>query len=132
MVLMLQREAADRYVAVPGTKEFGAISIFLQAAFAAAPGHRVPAACFYPRPKVDSRLLHLRRRPAPFRFDPAAKALIRACFQQRRKQIGALLRARLAADAAAAWLEILGRAGLGPRSRPEEIPVALWQELRVG
>src|ERR1019366_261268 len=33
MVLMLQREAADRYTATPGTRNFGAISIFLQAAF---------------------------------------------------------------------------------------------------
>ena len=132
MVLMLQREAADRYAASAGTKDFGAISIFLQAAFAVAPGHRVPAACFYPRPEVDSCLLQLRRRPKPFRFAPPVKALIRACFQQRRKQIAALLRGRLPAPAAAAWLDRLGGAGLGPRSRPEEIPVALWQELRVG
>ena len=92
MVLMLQREAAERYMAPPGTKAFGAISIFLQAAFEVGAGHRVPAACFSPRPDVDSHLLHLIRQAAPFRFDPAVKALIRACFQQRRKQIGATLR----------------------------------------
>lgn len=131
MVLMLQREAADRYTARPGTKAFGAISIFLQAAFAVAPGHRVPAACFYPRPDVESRLLHLDRTPAPFRFTPPARALIRACFQQRRKQIAALLRDRLPPPAAAAWLARLAAAGLGPQARPEQIPVALWQELPV-
>jgi 16S rRNA (adenine1518-N6/adenine1519-N6)-dimethyltransferase len=130
MVLMLQREAADRYTARPGTKDFGAISIFLQAAFAMASGHRVPAGCFHPRPDVDSRLLHLARQPAPFRFAPPTKALVRACFQQRRKQIAALLRARAPA-AAAAWLAALAAAGLGPQTRPEQIPVALWRELRV-
>jgi 16S rRNA (adenine1518-N6/adenine1519-N6)-dimethyltransferase len=130
LVLMLQREAAQRYTAHPGTKDFGAISIFIQAAYAAPAGHGVPAGCFYPRPEVDSRLLHLERRPAPFRFSPPVRALIRACFQQRRKQIGALLRSR-APEAAAPWLAVLGAAGLGPQARPEEIPVALWRELRV-
>lgn len=131
MVLMLQREAADRYTARPGSKVFSAISIFLQAAFDVAPGHRVAAACFYPRPDVDSCLLHLARKPAPWLFPARAKALIRACFQQRRKQIAALLRGRIASDAAAEWLAGLTAAGLGPRARPEEIPVALWRELRV-
>jgi 16S rRNA (adenine1518-N6/adenine1519-N6)-dimethyltransferase len=131
MVLMLQREAAERYMAPPGTKAFGAISIFLQAAFEVGAGHRVPAACFSPRPDVDSHLLHLIRQAAPFRFDPAVKALIRACFQQRRKQIGALVRGRLSAGALAEWLAALAGAGLGPQSRPEQIPVALWRRLRV-
>lgn len=131
MVLMLQREAADRYTARPGSKDFSAISIFLQAAFDVAPGYRVAAACFFPRPDVDSCLLHLARKPAPWLFPARAKALIRACFQQRRKQIAALLRGRIAAEAAAEWLAVLTVAGLSPRARPEEIPVALWRELRV-
>jgi len=130
LVLMLQREAAERYTARAGTKDFGAISIFLQAAYAPVAGHNVPAGCFYPRPEIDSRLLHLERLPAPLRFSPPAKALIRACFQQRRKQIGAVLRSR-APEAAAGWLPVLGAAGLGPQTRPEQIPVALWRELRV-
>jgi 16S rRNA (adenine1518-N6/adenine1519-N6)-dimethyltransferase len=131
MVLMLQREAADRYTARPGTKDFSAISIFVQAACDVAPGHRVPAACFYPQPDVDSCLLNLARKPAPFLFTAPVKALIRSCFQQRRKQIAALLRGRLAGAAALAWLAELTAAGLGPRARPEQISVALWQKLRV-
>jgi 16S rRNA (adenine1518-N6/adenine1519-N6)-dimethyltransferase len=85
MELMLQREAADRYAAVPGTPSFGAISIFLQAAFDMAPGHKVSSACFHPRPDVDSALLNLVRKPSPFVFAPEHKVLIRRCFQQRRK-----------------------------------------------
>ncbi len=130
LVLMLQLEAAQRYTAAPGTKQFSAISIALQSAFEVAPGHTVAAACFFPRPDVDSHLLHLVRRPAPFTFAPETKALIRACFQQRRKQLGALLRDRLP-DGGRAWFALLTVTGLGPRSRPEEIPVALWQLLRV-
>lgn len=128
MVLMLQEEAAERYIAQPGGKSFGAISVFLQAAYRADAGHRVAAACFHPRPEIESRLLLLVRRQGPFVFSAAARALIRGCFQQRRKQIGALLRGRLP-DGGAGWLELLGQAGLSFRSRPEQIPVPLWIDL---
>jgi 16S rRNA (adenine1518-N6/adenine1519-N6)-dimethyltransferase len=128
MVLMLQFEAAQRYAAEPGTKLFGAISIFLQSAYGLAPGHKVAAACFYPRPDVESYLLHLVRKPAPHVFPAASKALIRTCFQQRRKQIGALLRDKLP-DGGQAWIAQLSAAGLDARARPEEIPAILWQSL---
>jgi 16S rRNA (adenine1518-N6/adenine1519-N6)-dimethyltransferase len=131
LVLMLQQEAAQRYAAPPGSKTFGAISIFLQAAYAIAPGHKVPAACFHPRPDVESYLLNLVRRPAPFIFDRATKSVIRGCFQQRRKQIGSLLRHLVPPATAAAWLEHLGAAGLSALSRPEDIPVPVWQRLVV-
>lgn len=128
MVLMLQQEAAKRYAARPGTKLFGSISIFLEAAYDLAPGHKVAAGCFFPRPDVESYLLHLVRKSTPFVFSPTVKKLIRGCFQQRRKQIGALLRGQLPDDGAA-WLEELTAAGLSSRSRPEDIPCDLWVKL---
>jgi len=131
LVLMLQQEAAQRYAAQPGTKSFSGISIFLQAAYEIAPGHKVAPGCFYPRPDVDSYLLNLVRRPEPFVFTAANKVLIRECFQQRRKQIGSLIRGKLPPDKAAAWLDRLVAAGLGPQSRPEQIPVAQWREFGV-
>jgi 16S rRNA (adenine1518-N6/adenine1519-N6)-dimethyltransferase len=131
MVLMLQREAGARYTARPGTRSYGAISIFLQAAYEFTPGYRVAAACFHPRPDVDSSLQGFGHRPKPFQFSPEVKALIRRCFQQRRKQLGAFLRMHLPAKAAAGWLAELETAGFGPQARAEQIPVALWQKLRV-
>jgi 16S rRNA (adenine1518-N6/adenine1519-N6)-dimethyltransferase len=131
MVLMLQQEAAQRYVAEPGTKLFGAISIFLQSAYAIEPGHRVPAACFHPRPEVESVLLNLARRAEPFVFAAETKALIRACFQQRRKQLGSILRGRLEPAVAARWFAHLEAAGLGPQARAEQVPVALWRQFAV-
>lgn len=125
MILMLQQEAAQRYTAEPGSKSFGAISIFLQAAYETAGGHRVAAACFHPRPEVESRLLSLRLRPDPARFPPRSRDAIRAIFQRRRKQIGALARAACP-GVERAWMEQLEGAGYSPRSRPEEIPVSLW------
>ena len=129
MVLMLQQEAAQRYTAAPCAKQYSAISIFLQSAFDIAPGHKVSAACFYPRPDIESYLLHLVRKPQPFVFAPETKALIRACFQQRRKQLGALLRGRLPDAAREAWFARLAAAGLTSQARAEEVPVALWRHL---
>ncbi|CAM2803168.1 16S rRNA (adenine(1518)-N(6)/adenine(1519)-N(6))-dimethyltransferase RsmA [Rariglobus hedericola] len=130
LVLMLQQEAAQRYAAKPGSKQFGAISIFLQSAYDIAPGHKVAAACFHPRPDVESYLLNLVRKPAPFVFDPEVKLLIRSCFQQRRKQLGALLRDKLP-DGGAAWFVELTAAGYSPQSRAEDVPVAVWQKLQI-
>lgn len=126
LVLMLQLEAAQRYMAKPGSKQFGSISIFLQSAFDIAPGHKVSSACFHPRPDVDSYLLNIVRKPRPIFFPRKAKLSIRACFQQRRKQIGTLLRGQLP-DGGQAWIESLVAAGQSPTVRPEDIPLALWQ-----
>ena len=127
MVLMLQQEAAQRYLAEPGTKSFGAISIFLRSAYEVFPGHDVAAACFNPRPDVESHLLNLRLRSTPVRFPAPAKALLRACFQQRRKQLGAVLRQRL--PATVPWREILATHGLDERVRAEQVPIPCWQAL---
>lgn len=125
MVLMLQREAAERYAASPGSKSFGAISIFLQSAFDVAPGHAVSAACFHPRPEVDSCLLHFVRKSRPVVLPPANRDLIRALFQQRRKQIGSMIRDRVP-DRGDTWFAILAEHGLTPKARAEEIPVHVW------
>lgn len=129
MVLMLQREAAQRYVAAPGSKQFGAISIFVQSAFLPERGHKVAASCFHPAPDVESYLLNLVRRPQPFLFPAETKAVIRTIFQQRRKQLGSVVRERLPADRAAAWLQAVAAAGLGPTARAEQVPVHVWQQL---
>lgn len=125
MVLMLQREAADRYAAVPGTRNYGAISIFLQAAYRIGPGHKVGANCFHPRPDVDSSLMNLVRREAPFVFTPLQKSAVRRCFQQRRKQVGAVLRELAGADHGA-LMELLAGEGYSPTARAEAIPFAVW------
>jgi 16S rRNA (adenine1518-N6/adenine1519-N6)-dimethyltransferase len=131
MVLMLQREASDRYTAAPGSKSFGAISIFLQAAYDTAPGHRVSSACFHPRPDVDSALLNLVRKTDPFVFARQHKTLIRRCFQQRRKQMGAIIR-DLIPGQEALWRELLATGGFLSSVRAEALPVPMWIKLVSG
>lgn len=123
MVLMLQKEAADRYQAPHGSKSFGAISIFLQAAFEKAAAHPVSAACFYPRPDVDSVLLSLTRREEPVIFPEPFKAIVRQLFIQRRKQVGGVLRK---IDPSGTVMAALEASGTTPETRAEDIPLATW------
>lgn len=128
MVLMLQKEAGDRYAASHGTKSFGAISIFLQSAYAITGKHLVAAACFHPAPKVDSILLRLDLRPDARRFPRAARDCVRRIFTQRRKQLGALCR-KDPEPAALSWFEALRARGISATIRPEELSLDSWQKL---
>lgn len=128
LVLMMQKEAADRLTASPGSKAFGAVSIFLSAAYQRAGLHRVSRSCFHPVPGVDSQLLHLERRPTPFLFSLPARAAIRGLFTQRRKQIGHLLQGDAPLQP---WLEILPRFNCSRTSRPENIPLEVWLEFPI-
>jgi len=128
LVLMLQRESAERFTAPPGTPERGAISIFTEAALARYGSHPVSHTCFYPEPKVDSVLLCLTRKPDARALHPATKKLIREFFTQRRKQIGSLAR-RTGHPALEHWLEKLPALGLDAKARPEDLPLAAWLEL---
>lgn len=128
MVLMLQKEAGDRYAAPHGSKTFGAISIFLQSAFTVHGKHLVSAQCFHPAPKVDSVLLRLDRKADAVRFSPAARECARRIFTQRRKQLGALCKRDPQAEALA-WFQDLLEQGVPPTIRPEDLPIEHWQLL---
>ena len=128
MVLMLQKEAGDRYAAAHGSKSFGAISIFLQSAYDIAGKHLVAAACFHPAPKVDSVLLRLDLRPDAIQFSTPARECVRRIFTQRRKQLGALCK-KDPEPAAKVWFDSLVEAGLPSTIRPEELPREHWQNL---
>ena len=128
MVLMLQKEAGDRYTASHGSKTFGAISIFLQSAFEVHSKHPVSAQCFHPAPKVDSILLRLDRRTDVIHFSLAARECIRRIFTQRRKQLGVLCK-NDSQDGALVWFNRLLKHGISPTVRPEELAIEHWQSI---
>lgn len=128
LVLMMQKEAADRITAKPGTKAYGAISILIGAAYDRSGVHRVSRSCFYPVPGVDSLLLHLRRKSEPVLFPQNVRGLIRQLFTQRRKQIGSLLAKRPELHP---WLDSLPDFGCSRTTRPEGIPLEAWLRLCV-
>ena len=89
ITLMVQKEVAERICADPGTKEYGAIT--LGVAYYAAPHILavVPSGAFFPRPNVDSAILHLKAHETP-PVDADRECLfelIRAAFGQRRKTL---------------------------------------------
>lgn len=127
MSLMLQKEAADRFAAAGGSKDFAPISICLDAAYKVSARHRVSASCFHPKPAVDSVLLALELRETPFVFKKSTREIMRYVFSQKRKQIAAI------AKGAGGHSEILGAwiegGAFDARSRPERIGVEHWRAL---
>ncbi|MDR2377271.1 MAG: 16S rRNA (adenine(1518)-N(6)/adenine(1519)-N(6))-dimethyltransferase RsmA [Puniceicoccales bacterium] len=132
LVVLLQREAAERFLAPVGTKALGPIALLLQSAYDKVEAHPVSSHCFFPEPAVDSILLSLSLKPEPFRFSRGTKLLLRRLFTQRRKQLGHLMAQYLPPALATTWSDLLRRNGHSPMARPEEIPVELWQRLESG
>lgn len=127
MVLMMQKEAADRLTADAGGGDFGAISIFLQSAYRAEGQHPVSRKCFYPVPGVDSVLLVLAKRSPPQTFAAPVRAAIRSLFTQRRKQAASLVRGDAILEPW--WHAVSAEFALSPTIRAEAIPLPAWQRL---
>ena len=122
LVLMLQREVADRLRAEPGTKDYGALSVYTQYAARLRPGLRVGPEAFVPRPKVESEVVVVEpyMQPPVTVADPALlNRVVRTAFNQRRKQLGNSLRA-LSDDP----LAVLHAAHIDPMRRPETLTLA--------
>ena len=125
ITVMVQREAAQRLCAPPGTRQAGAISYAV--AYYAQPRQlfTVQPGSFYPAPKVTSAVIRLdvRRTPAG-NLDPASEkalfAIIRAAFSQRRKTAANGISSGLGADKAEV-LAAMAEVCLDQRLRPEQL-----------
>jgi 16S rRNA (adenine1518-N6/adenine1519-N6)-dimethyltransferase len=90
IVLMLQREVAERLAASPGTRDYGPLSVYVALYTEPTLESRVPASCFHPRPDVESRIIRLDVRDEPLcRVDDADffQRLVRTAFSKRRKTL---------------------------------------------
>ena len=127
LLVMVQREVGERMAATVGDPAYGSVSVRVAYFARASLAGRVPASVFIPRPRVESVLVRLERRPAPA-VDPALvpyarlAAVIKAGFGQRRK----MLRRSLAGVVAP---EAFERAGVRPDARAEELGVEEWGRL---
>jgi 16S rRNA (adenine1518-N6/adenine1519-N6)-dimethyltransferase len=128
MTLMLQKEAATRFLSRPGSKQCAAISIFLHAAYGCKETFPVSRTSFWPVPAVDSVLIHLERLAVPKVFHRETKFLIRKIFTQRRKQMKGLIKLFLP-QFSEKVTELLLRNNLAPSLRPEQIPFHFWHDL---
>lgn len=119
LVLMFQREVAERIVAAPGNKSYGRLSVLAGWRAEAKILFDVPRSAFVPPPKVTSSVVRLTPRMVPLRCNAdALQRVTEAAFGQRRKMLRQSLRT-LGLDANA----LLARAGIEPTARAEEIPV---------
>ena len=91
MVLMLQREVAERMIAEPGSRDYGLLSVVTQYHTKPRKAFVVPASCFRPVPQVDSAVVCLAgragRTPADARFDDVFMKVVRDAFAHRRKTL---------------------------------------------
>ncbi len=90
MVVMMQKEVADRITAKPSTKAYGSLSIAVQYYMEASIAFIVPKTAFVPQPNVDSAILKLTKRVTPAVQVTDEKAFFRltkSAFQQRRKTL---------------------------------------------
>ncbi len=129
MVLMVQKEVAERLTAKASSPAYGSLSVFVQYHTQAEYLGRVPATAFYPQPEVDSALVRLT--PVPDRL-PAFEQkwlfrLVRAGFGKRRKTLrNALSTLFEDTDRASA---ILRRASIPTATRAEALSLEQWMRL---
>jgi len=124
MLVMVQREVAERLAASAGDAARGAVSVKTEYWADASLVGRVPSTVFVPRPKVESELVQLRRHPRP-PVDADRVSLFRLVdtgFGQRRK----MLRRSLAGVVSAACFD---SAGVAPEARPQELTLEQWARL---
>jgi 16S rRNA (adenine1518-N6/adenine1519-N6)-dimethyltransferase len=127
-LVMVQREVADRLVASPGSRAYGAVSVRVAYYAHAKIVGMVPRTVFVPAPKVDSALVELVRRDAPPVDVPSTDRLfelVRAGFAHRRKMLRRTLPAVLGDRA----MSVLDEAGIDPRARPESLGLTEWAAL---
>ena len=121
LVLMFQREVAQRIVAAPGGKDYGRLSVIAQWRTLPRILFGIPPAAFTPRPKVESSLVEFIPRAAP---EPPCdvqrlERVTAAAFGQRRKMLRSSLRQLTPKSEA-----LLQGLGIAPQARAEELDVA--------
>ncbi|MCE9622411.1 MAG: 16S rRNA (adenine(1518)-N(6)/adenine(1519)-N(6))-dimethyltransferase RsmA [Actinomycetia bacterium] len=126
MLVMVQREAAERFCAAPRTPQYGAVTVKIAYWATARIAGLVPANVFVPRPKVESALADIRRRPHPATEAASADLflLMRTAFGQRRKMLR-----RSLADVVSPT--VFDEAGIDAARRPEELDVHEWGRLAL-
>ncbi len=130
-VYLVQREVADRLVAEPGGKTYGALGVNVQAVASVELVVRVPPGAFAPPPQVDSAVVRVTPRADPV-VAPDEEArfrrFVQAAFALRRKQLRRVVRTIGGLDAEAADA-ILNTAGVDPDARPETLTAAEFAAL---
>jgi 16S rRNA (adenine1518-N6/adenine1519-N6)-dimethyltransferase len=133
LVLMLQKEVAQRLTAPPGTKQYGTLSVLCRAHFDIRLERQVSRNCFSPVPKVDSAVLRFVPRQAdlcPEGAESEFREVVKAAFSKRRKTLFNALRSSLRKGVAGEDLrKLLEACGVDPSRRPETLSAEEYARL---
>ncbi|MEH1865405.1 MAG: 16S rRNA (adenine(1518)-N(6)/adenine(1519)-N(6))-dimethyltransferase RsmA [Nostoc sp.] len=135
IVLLVQKEVAERLYAKPGSKTFGALSVRVQYLAECELICTVPASAFHPAPKVDSAVVRLRPRKIeiPALNPRQLETFLKLGFGAKRKMLRNNLQSVIERDRLSHLLEQLK---INPQARAEDISVQQWvilaNELGVG
>lgn len=127
LTVMVQEEVARRITANPGTKDYSSFAIFVQFYAEAVYAFKVSKNCFYPAPKVDSAIVHLKLK-MPDQTVDADKffLMVRSAFQMRRKILKNSLKELYPPEKID---DVLKKLGIKPLARPEEIALEQYISL---
>ncbi|WP_238357850.1 16S rRNA (adenine(1518)-N(6)/adenine(1519)-N(6))-dimethyltransferase RsmA [Cohnella zeiphila] len=132
IVVMVQKEVAERMAASPGGKEYGTLSIAVQYYCEPELVCSVPSGAFIPAPNVDSAVIRLKRRPEPaVRVSDEASffRVVHASFAQRRKTLSNNLAALAGKDRKAELAGLLESCGIKPERRGETLSLEEYARL---
>ena len=130
ITVMIQKEVAQRICAQPGSKDYGAFSVYCQ--YHTSPEYlfEVPPDCFIPAPKVTSAVVRMEPRPAPPEVDDPAHffRVVKAAFALRRKTLLNSLSAGLGGQREEI-AQAIAACGLPPDVRGERLSIPQFAQL---
>ena len=133
IIIMLQKEVADRIVAQPGSRDYGTISIFSQIYFDVSKQLTVTNDCFYPRPMVDSEVVEFNIKDKPLvdvKDEQLFEKLVRASFSKRRKTfLNTMKGANYLNRSKQKIMQAIEQTGIDPQRRPETLTVSEFNSL---
>ncbi len=132
ITVMIQKEVAQRICARPGSKDYGAFSIYCQYYTAPELLFEVPPDCFIPAPKVTSAVVQLVPRPAPAEVDDPDHffRVVKAAFALRRKTLVNSLLASLSGQLSREEISMaVEQCGLPPDVRGERLSIPQFAQL---
>jgi 16S rRNA (adenine1518-N6/adenine1519-N6)-dimethyltransferase len=125
ITILLQLEVADRLAAVPNSKEYGRLSVIVQAVARVTTHFKIHPSAFVPPPKVWSRVISLEpRTDMDLSLLPFLEQVTQAAFSMRRKMLKSGLKS-IFSDA----VSVIQSLDMDPNTRPENVPVHQWLAL---
>jgi len=133
MTVTIQKELADRILAQPNSKDYGALSVWIQSLCDVELVRVMSPGVFWPRPKVESAILHLEHRPDKRASIPDTEffhQFVRSMFFHRRKFLRSVAISAFKNELSKPEVDqVLSRMELGPDARTEQLNVTQMQQL---